>query len=1193
MVRNILEQISNVEDASTSGGQRNSDWYISISPDGKYILIFNHAIQKFKIIEFDNYEEIDNAILYDIEENLFKEYKSQKESMTSHYKQQNKKSFPKWMLAISNQVEYMNQKVIFVAISCVTELDMLVKAEPIELNNTLEPIAIQVDASIKNLSEIIKDKNQLNGKTVIYKMILSSSEQGKEKVLINVNNGKINKYKELNIGGVVSFVHDKSSSDKFTKIDCFIFNANGIHRLRFCDNHLDNLEHFDYPRRFIIELNTLYKSVPCISRIKNSVFGHYFHIEQYREGIQVMQLYDLRTMQIRQVFNIHEEKKYLNQYSKPILAISKNKQIIAFSSGYGKIALFLIENGLEIISKSFEKNTKIIACEFENNDKLMIIIKKSKSEYEEMLLWHLYNSSKNRFQSFCTNIKSESDEECNSYNVRIPGKFVTVRSNGSILSIYDSMLKIYKIKRNKSIQELNPYSIISTDKSKEGTPNKMNELEYENIHSVFHQDFSKKEAKPLIYNKEPWINDNFEKKWIYLDQKESIQLYIGKSTIQWKDDQHTQIQWPCDNNHVIPVKHACDALEYLYYQRNKLVGYDNQHVFEEIKFNISVIIWKFIKNYPDVWKLIDIRYNLMTRIIISGSYTLVKYILFGDEKVKNKYLHIPRINRFIVTEESSSEINNFNSKENIDISRLSDLQIAIRLCKPDLERNRRILIVTYLLEYYAINATDHPGWLITISNALPDLYVHKLEHLVSELFYKRCMEGIEISNILEYTDFIPKRYQITLNTKQNFFAFDPISDLISTSKKKINLKVLGDNLRIGLKKLYVKIFPNNYEYYSPTVKIVPLYKFTVNNLPQKIKNGYKSLFIIKLLRLIFIPRSYSITKNFSQLSPLVQIIRLENNNDIFNNPVMEAHILKQQDILANLVSISIAIVIMSIYVTPSFSTKNAFANISTTQEITVAISFTMLLLWFEFILYLRLLPEPAKYIYIMMNIIKETWIFLLFMILVIAGLAHSFLLLLQHPEFTNLSEMTSSFTLMTEGSVNWHIQKDFDRTKDNPAKNYITSFISTYNWLNGAFLQQDIWDFWAVKFITFFGCILLITILQNMLIAFMGGVYSEAYKKGRVGLLRFRAESISDYEALEEIYFYPKSPEPKYIYYLGESKSYKEWDSNVKKRETEQIKLYNAYEEKMIEDQLPSMEKDDDNESWWDYSQDDCQRFHF
>jgi len=111
------------------------------------------------------------------------------------------------------------------------------------------------------------------------------------------------------------------------------------------------------------------------------------------------------------------------------------------------------------------------------------------------------------------------------------------------------------------------------------------------------------------------------------------------------------------------------------------------------------------------------------------------------------------------------------------------------------------------------------------------------------------------------------------------------------------------------------------------------------------------------------------------------------------------------------------------------------------------------------------------------------------MLLVIAGLAHSFLLLLQYPDFTSLSEKISSSTLrntITENLVNLQIQGDFDRIKDNPAKDYITSFISTYGWLNGSFLQQDVWNFWAVKFITLFGSILLITILQNMLIAFMG-----------------------------------------------------------------------------------------------------------
>ncbi|CAI2189399.1 720_t:CDS:2 [Funneliformis geosporum] len=78
-----------------------------------------------------------------------------------------------------------------------------------------------------------------------------------------------------------------------------------------------------------------------------------------------------------------------------------------------------------------------------------------------------------------------------------------------------------------------------------------------------------------------------------------------------------------------------------------------------------------------------------------------------------------------------------------------------------------------------------------------------------------------------------------------------------------------------------------------------------------------------------------------------------------------------------------------------------------------------------------------------------------------AGLAHSFLLLLQYPNFTNLKEKSSSSTLFTSDSTD-KIQNDFDRTEDNPAKNFIISFLSTYNWLNSVFLQQDAWDFWAV-----------------------------------------------------------------------------------------------------------------------------------
>ncbi|CAG8608668.1 3606_t:CDS:10 [Funneliformis mosseae] len=1061
---------------------------------------------------------------------------------------------------------------------------MTVKKDEIKIQ--IEDITIEKD----NIFTLEDKEQHLNGKTVIYKIHLDLHKT--DEVIFKVI--KVEKYKEEEIGGIVSFVHDIQTY-------FFIFNANGIYRLTIeLDN--DDFEQFNYPKRFIKELEILYRLKSCIFRINNCIFGNYFHIEQYREGIQVMQLYDLRTMQIQQIFNIYEEKKY-NKYSDSILAISANKQMIAFSSGYGKLALYLIENGLEIIHKYFRKDTKIIACKFKDANNLMIIVKKAKYKDAEMLLWNLYT---NKFQKYDKYIGAE-DEKSIFYSASISCKYVLVDDCGGVFSVYDNSCKVE-----------------SSDKI----------LEYVN---------NKGKVQPFLHNREPWITDitditdNKNKIWVYLDQNKSIQLYIEKYTVQvwhqieqkekfileyiWVNDEILQIfdlivyenkigfslklennihlEWVYndDNGHKNLMRHACYALEYLNDQRDKLVGYENQHVFEEIKYNVTLMIWRFIRNYPGIWKLLDIHYNLMASIIIGGSNTLIKYILFGDDNVVNhEYLHIPRLTRWI-----GVELND-RPKKKLEIYKdKSDLQIAIGLCKPGLERNRRILVVTYLLEYYSQNATKHDGWLITISKALPDLYKYNL--------------GIEISNIIEHTDIIPKNIQIILKAKQKYTAFNPISKLISTSEPKFNFKALGKVLRLKLTKLYAKFLPNNYENCSPTVKMVPLHNLTINSIHEKNNDKPSQLplylqRIIKFLKFLFIPRGYVVinsadAEKFAKLSPFVQIIRKENNDDIFNNPVMEAvidykwkparnyflrlfvlYILFAACFAAicgtyvahseatgyrcyllvveyrqfehhgwryyfklfncvDLASVVVAVVVMSVHVTPSFDTKNAFANVETTQEITIAISFTMLLLWFEFILYLRLISEPAKYIYIMLNIINETWIFLAFMILVMAGLADSFLLLLQYPDFTNLTESTTSSTLITDDS-NFKIQNDFDRTEDNPAKNFVISFLATYNWLNGAFLQQDAWSFWAVKFITFFGSFLLVTILQNMFIAFMGGVYSNAYEKGRVALLRFR-----------------------------KSISHDNWEENVKNWENKN--LYDDYETKMIERKLSYEDEEDDH----------------
>jgi hypothetical protein len=53
--------------------------------------------------------------------------------------------------------------------------------------------------------------------------------------------------------------------------------------------------------------------------------------------------------------------------------------------------------------------------------------------------------------------------------------------------------------------------------------------------------------------------------------------------------------------------------------------------------------------------------------------------------------------------------------------------------------------------------------------------------------------------------------------------------------------------------------------------------------------------------------------------------------------------------LFDLVAVVLPFVIMSVFVVSSFKFSNGFADVVTTQDITVAISFAMLILWFEFV----------------------------------------------------------------------------------------------------------------------------------------------------------------------------------------------------------------------------------------------------
>ncbi|GBB99152.1 hypothetical protein RclHR1_03430013 [Rhizophagus clarus] len=322
--------------------KKESDWHISISPDGENILKFNHHVLEFKVIPKNNLQEED-LVPYKIGNQINNEVNNEVP----------KDNFPKWMIAISNSTK---EKEVLVAISRVTRSDMM--SPPKNKSFIQSPVSVTVQTEVNELKQVkvestdtfdkfdkINSSDERNifnerneGKTVIYKINLNS-KSGQPI------------YNDLP-GGIVKFVHNKDNFDNKNDdndddnnndndFHCFIFNASGICRKMFThDLNHKKMEQFYYPRKLQNELYTLYRKKPCLTKLYNSIFDHYFFIEQYKEGIQVLQLYDLRTMELKQIFNLREEKS-IKKFGTPIFARSVNGKVIAFSTGFGKLFFLL------------------------------------------------------------------------------------------------------------------------------------------------------------------------------------------------------------------------------------------------------------------------------------------------------------------------------------------------------------------------------------------------------------------------------------------------------------------------------------------------------------------------------------------------------------------------------------------------------------------------------------------------------------------------------------------------------------------------------------------------------------------------------------------------------------------------------------------------------------------------------------
>jgi hypothetical protein len=197
-----------------------------------------------------------------------------------------------------------------------------------------------------------------------------------------------------------------------------------------------------------------------------------------------------------------------------------------------------MENGLEVVSKKFDEIEKIYSLEFINSDEKLLIIGEKKDQVK-LIIWDMYNT-----------VKAEQIELDKFSTVDLKNRLA--RTSGNILQV-DGAGRVTSVL--KKIE----------NKLKQNTPKKTDDFKkYKDKILAEKPDGKTKDAKhtiyfdkvfdPIVFDKEPWVIDEYERNsyCLYQNKKETrirtIQLIVGRSTVQiWhqvRDDNKPKDELP-------------------------------------------------------------------------------------------------------------------------------------------------------------------------------------------------------------------------------------------------------------------------------------------------------------------------------------------------------------------------------------------------------------------------------------------------------------------------------------------------------------------------------------------------------------------------------------------------------------------------------------------------------------------------
>ncbi|CAG8496716.1 11047_t:CDS:2 [Acaulospora colombiana] len=1104
--------------------------HVSISPDGQKIVTFEPETKEFKIFDVHNTTQHSSKFTYNTGES-------------------NSNQTTCWSLAISN---------------CTEDTDRLIalsRFDPCDILHKDSSESSLVDEEMGTTTPFVAPRTWIFSEST--KTEIPNSFQ--------------------NIGGIVRFLENDMEIADQTQI--VAINASGIYKATIKtkisnihkhfyvptflhQNKSGSIEHFYLPRQLSINLSSLDRWESGFMLLHTSIIRNHFLICDYKNQHQAVEMYSLITGDLEMVFRKREPPNSPDvPKGKRIFAISKNEAMLAFCRGTSAITIYLMENGLEVITKEVEKQgfVKIVSLDFVADDNKLLIVFENEGECEKgenenrnvFIVWDLFSTSDNA-------IREVVFPETHNFLLNINATHRLTNPQGRILTVtnWDG---VFPLSEQPDIVD-----ILNHTPSPELVDLDLSALEDNSIdHLIFDLGGKRdKNASEVIINEiEPWHHDEkYLRIFANLDDPDKTQLIIGPNTVQvWKIIQDKRIlefiwskksigksricinrlqigrrefvltlstpsskkgdvsktrtiHWPNNEN---TLKSACRALKFLVNKKKEATGNCNANRCEYLIKETQRLIGTFIKKHS-LFRSIDIRYNIMKDLIEAQQEPLIRNILSKDIEGTNGRLHIPRLYEWINSPSNIDGNSTYAPKLRSKV--LTDLQCAIEKAKNSVSSAK---IVEHLLEYYTDNAGDfnNPGWMFTVTGAIPYLYRHDLgKHFFSG---KPCFGTTEAYSPPLH---IRPEEQKAGNNTESVYVVNARPGL----ERKPEVNILEHHEKDpdfynvpSMDAVTDFKWTNAKEYFARQVTIYILFaiSFAIRSILYIADAPLQALYDgFPYSGTIYAAAFFSVIY-FGYYLLATEIIQIKRNgfakyNNFYN-------VFDLVSILAPLITIAI---------------KEVPINIAS-ETFQIILAFTVLVMWMQLLLLMRYFKYAGHYIYIIIHILNTIWPFLAFMLIVVVGFGHAMFVLLHKAD-------PSSLVVDTYGIVN---------------PNNITDnlFPAVFFWTNGRWDQIGQWNNYALDVMTILGSLVLVLIFQNMLIAFMNGAFDSAYEHGRNAVQNFRADLISEYETLEKP-FRHKFRNPRYIYYIPNPSVINSWLSEIAK-------------EKKLDDDGDSSDDDDTN----------------